>query len=290
MANGAKLVSNLALGFGLLIITFCSCDRKAAQSKTIDDPQANISERALAKQKQNEADSDPYSLSQEQALKKALNLAVQNLDSTYFSKTFKYRTKSISDISTDVVIGQLFSKKQRHVLIRRKSDADVYLNIYTIKGEKLELALFYEEIRLVYVSDTIQDVNGDNQPDFLINWYGSIGCCLKNFYDVYLFQKTNNKFSERYEFINPTFSVKEKIVRGVGYGHPGATYLYKFHWNGFNIDTLEYIFPDKNRAGHYLKSPTTTYDTDDVQEIRLKSVPKEYSGIYGYDWFLGKIN
>lgn len=290
MAIGAKLVSRLALGFGLVIFTFCSCDRRAAQSKKNDDPQANISEKALAKKKQNGADQDPYSLSQERALEKALSLATQNLDSTSFSKTFKYRTKSTADISTDVVIGQLFSKKQRHVLIRRKSDADVYLNIYTIKGEKLELVLFYEEIRLVYVSDTIQDVNGDQQPDFLINWYGSIGCCLKNFYNVYLFQNTDSKFPEMYEFINPTFSAKEKMVRGVGYGHPGATYLYKFRWDGFKIDTLEYIFPDKNRAGHYLKSPTTTYDADDVQEIRLKSVPKEYSGIYGYDWFLGKIN
>jgi len=250
MVIGVKLASKLSLGFSLLIITFCSCDKRAAQSKTIDDPQANISERAINKkmeEAQNKADSDLYSLSQQKALEKAKSLAVQNLDSTSFSKTFKYRTKSISDISTDVVIGQLFSKKQRHVLIRRKSDADVYLNIYTIKEKELELALFYEEIRLVYTSDTIQDVNGDDQPDFLINWYGSVGCCLKNFYNVYLFQKNNSKFSEMYEFINPTFSAKEKMVRGVGYGHPGATYLYKFRWNGFNIDTLEYIFPDEKR-------------------------------------------
>ena len=270
---------------GFVIITNCSRGKRAVQdhisANSIDKKEEHI---------QNEASTDIYSLNQERALEKALNLAQQNINSPNFIETFETKIKGFANISTSIEIGHLFSSEQRHIIIRRKSEMDVFLNIYSISKEKPMLALFYEQGGLEYVSDTIQDVNGDQQPDFLINWYGSIGCCLKNFYDVYLLEKNANKFSKGYEFINPTFSAKEKMVRGVGYGHPGATYLYKFHWDGFNIDTLEYIFPDEKRKGQYLKSATEPYDADDVQEIRLKSVPIEYKGIYGYDWFLGKIN
>ena len=285
MAISTKLASKLALGFVLPIITFYSCGKRAIQddisAKSMDKKEEHI---------QNEASTDIYSLNQEKALEKALNLAQQNINSSKFIETFETKVKGFADISTSIEIGYLFSSEKRHIIVRRKSEMDVYLNIYSISKEKPVLALFYEQGGLEYVSDTIQDVNGDQQPDFLINWYGSIGCCLKNFYDVYLLEKNANKFSNGYEFTNPTFSVKEKMVRGVGYGHPGATYLYKFHWDGFNIDTLEYIFPDEKRKGQYLKSATEPYDADEVQEIRLKSVPIEYKGIYGYDWFLGKIN
>ncbi|MDX2071544.1 MAG: hypothetical protein SFV55_24150 [Haliscomenobacter sp.] len=281
MVNGLKLLAIT----GFVIITNCSCGKRAVQdhisATSVDKKEEHI---------QNEASTDIYSLNQERALEKALNLAQQNINSPNFIETFETKIKGFANISTSIEIGHLFSSEQRHIIIRRKSEMDVFLNIYSISKEKPMLALFYEQGGLEYVSDTIQDVNGDQQPDFLINWYGSIGCCLKNFYDVYLLEKNANKFSKGYEFINPTFSAKEKMVRGVGYGHPGATYLYKFHWDGFNIDTLEYIFPDEKRKGQYLKSATEPYDADDVQEIRLKSVPIEYKGIYGYDWFLGKIN
>ena len=35
-----------------------------------------------------------------------------------------------------------------------------------------------------------------------------------------------NTFSKNFEFINPTFSPKEKIIRGICYGHPGETEMY----------------------------------------------------------------
>ena len=38
--------------------------------------------------------------------------------------------------------------------------------------------------------------------------------------------------SNNFEFINPTFSPKEKIIRGVCYGHPSETEMYKYKWNG----------------------------------------------------------
>ncbi len=57
-------------------------------------------------------------------------------------------------------------------------------------------------------------------------------------------------FSKNFEFINPTFSPKEKIIRGICYGHPSKTEMYKYKWNGETIDTLEYI----------------SYETDDQRE------------------------
>lgn len=119
-------------------------------------------------------------------------------------------------------------------------------------------------------------------------WYGNNGCCLKNFYIVYLLHADNGTFSQSYEFINPTFSAKEKVIRGVRYGQPGETELNKFKWNGLKVDTVEYIYPDIRRKGHYLKSDRLPYASKSAKETILKDVPTEYKNIYGYNWFLGK--
>ena len=138
---------------------------------------------------------------------------------------------------------------------------------------------------MTYVSDTLQDVNGDGLNDLLVNWYGSNGCCLKNFYAVYLYQPQNGTFSNGYEFINPTFSAKEQVVRGVAYGHPGEAGMYKYKWNGLQVDTLEHIYFEKDEKGK--KTGKVIRKTN--KEERLDQVPAEYKHIYGYDWFLGKV-
>jgi len=78
-----------------------------------------------------------------------------------------------------------------------------------------------------YINDTIRDINGDGFNDFVVNWYGSNGCCLKAFSNVYLLRPDKKIFSNNLEFINPTFSPTEKIIRGVCYGYPGETEMYK---------------------------------------------------------------
>ncbi len=141
-------------------------------------------------------------------------------------------------------------------------------------------------------TDTLQDVNGDGMNDFLVNWYGSNGSWLKNFYDVYLYQPQTGTFSEGYEFINPTFSSKEKVIRGVEYGQPGETEMYKYKWNGLQVDTLEYIYFEKNdkgkNTGKVIRNRVLN-NTGARKEERLSQVPAEYRRIYGYEWFTGKF-
>ena len=98
-------------------------------------------------------------------------------------------------------------------------------------------------------------------------------------------------FSENFEFVNPTFSTKEKIIRGVCYGHPGETEMYKYEWNGEKVDTLEYVSYQKNNNGvktGKVAILTYTPNSNSFKTLNvLKSVPAEYKKIEGFDWFTG---
>lgn len=135
-----------------------------------------------------------------------------------------------------------------------------------------------------------QDINGDGLKDFVVNWYGSTGCCLKAFSDVYLL-RPDNTFSNSFEFINPTFSPTEHVVRGVCYGQPGQTEMYKYKWNGEKVDTVEYISFEKNdkgsKTGKLVVSSTLPYSGEYKILKRLNAVPNEYKRIQAYAWFLG---
>ena len=145
-----------------------------------------------------------------------------------------------------------------------------------------------------YVNDTIRDINGDKIKDFVVNFYGVNGCCLKAFSNVYLLRSDKKMFSNVFEFINPTFSPKEKIIRGVCYGHPGETELYKYKWNGEQVDTIEYVSYEMNdkgrKTGKVIISKDLPYSDSNGTIKRLNSVPSEYREIYGYDWFTGNLN
>ena len=137
----------------------------------------------------------------------------------------------------------------------------------------------------------IQNINRDLLKDFVVNWYGNTGCCLNAFSNVYLLRNDQKTFSKNFEFINPTFSPKEKIIRGVCYGHPGETEMYKYKWNGETIDTLEYISYEKNeqgeKTGKVIVTTSQPYGSNLKVLKRLNSVPNEYKRIGGYDWFMG---
>jgi hypothetical protein len=68
--------------------------------------------------------------------------------------------------------------------------------------------------------------------------------------------------------------------------------MYKYKWNGEKIDTLEYIFYEKNergvKTGKVIISNERPYGNRFKVLKRLNSVPKEYKVIKGYDWFTGK--
>jgi hypothetical protein len=220
------------------------------------------------------------------ALQKAELLASQKIAFQNFRDTFKTISDSSFILTTTLTIDSLFNRKC--LRIYRETPGAIYSDIYFVKGDKFEKMLALDKWGLTYNKDTIFDVNSDGNDDYLINWYGASGCCLKNFYDVYLLKDTG-AFSEKYTFINPTFSTAENIIRGVNYGHPGETELYKYKWSGFIVDTVEFIYPDKNKKGEYVKSKYLPWDkrNSEQQNFKLESIPDEYKGIYGYDWFTG---
>ncbi|MGC3946473.1 MAG: hypothetical protein QM762_18445 [Chryseolinea sp.] len=146
-----------------------------------------------------------------------------------------------------------------------------------------------EQLGMTYINDTIRDVNGDGFKDFLVNWYPSAGCCLSDIYNVYLNLPYKNIFSDDYEFINPTFSPKEKIIRGIGYGHPGEVELYKYKWNNLEIDTVEFIHPYRDHEGKFIRSKQPHYPRTVKEGTVLNETPKEYHNIENYDWFTGDL-
>lgn len=202
------------------------------------------------------------------------------------------------DSKVSIDMGNLFADEKQHIMIRSMDQYSLIIDIYARSGQTL-LKVFREEANtLTYLSDTIQDINGDGYKDLLINTYGSAGCCLKALSLIFIYQPKFHDFSKAYDFLNPTFSPDEQVIRGVCYGYMGDTDLYKYKWNGAQVDTVEYIYFEKKQAedntllpqrtGKVIRAKTRFYD--DHQEIieRLDAMPEEYHNIYGYDWFLGE--
>ena len=228
--------------------------------------------------------------SPDKILQEALKIANQNIDKDRFVQKYEVSSDCIP-ISVEIDLDYHFTKANPHLIIRRSELSVIYIDIYTKIDGKFEKVLSHEQWTMEYVDDTVLDINGDGLNDFVVNWYGSNGCCLKAFSNVYLLRADKISFSNDFEFVNPTFSPKEKIVRGVCYGHPGETEMYKYKWNGEQIDTLEYVSYQKNeegvKTGKIIISTGGQYDNKSKLLRVLDSVPKEYREIQGYDWFTG---
>ncbi|MBA4849547.1 XAC2610-related protein [Emticicia sp. BO119] len=219
-------------------------------------------------------------------LQKALSIAQKNSSQINFTGEFETKSDTFGLVRTRLSIGYFFSKRYKHLIVNRENPGGDRINIYHLNSKKVQTVLFYIQSERSYVKDILQDVNGDGYKDFVVDLYGKTGCCLKTFNEVYLYLPETGRFSGRFEFINPTYSPKEKVIRGVGYGQPGETEMYKYKWNGLKIDTIEFIYPDEKHKGYYIKSNTLPEDKKRTKIIRLKKVPKEYIRIYGYDWFM----
>jgi urease beta subunit len=283
----------------LLISTLFSCGQQNGKKKIPADSTVNLQTRIdkkekerLEKRKALEEQASADSLRLDQVLQRALKMAEQQINKDKFIK--KYEVSQDGDpMSVEINLDYHFTKTSPHLIIRRSDRSAVYIDIYTKGGNKFEKVVSHEQWTMTYVNDTIQDINGDGLNDFVVSWYGSSGCCLKAFSNVYLLRQDQKGFSENFEFINPTFSPKEKIIRGVCYGHPGQTEMYKYRWNGEKIDTLEYVSYEKNdkgeKTGKILISNKEPYGEQFKIMKRLNNVPSEYTKINGYDWFTGSL-
>jgi hypothetical protein len=286
--------------FGLLITLF-SCgqpnEKKNVTLEIADTLQINFDKKETERLEKKKKIKEQYladSLRLDKVLKDAIKIANGNISKERFIKKYEVSPDSIT-ISVEINLDFHFTKSSPHLIIRRNEPSAIYIDIYSKGNQKFEKVLSHEQWNLTYRNDTIQDINGDGLKDFVVNWYGSSGCCLKAFTNVYLLRQDKNTFSEDFEFINPTFSPNEKIIRGVCYGHPGQTEIYKYKWIGESIDTIEYVaFQTRKddssiKTGKIVISNNGQMYSDKFRVIKiLNNVPNEYKKIDGYDWFTGK--
>lgn len=269
----------------LIIILLVSCGRA---KKEPTKPMAN-KDPSIAPVDYDIVDS----ICMERMLKEAIDTAYISMQTGRFRKEYVTMCDSFYNVEITLAMDHFFSTNEKHLIIHmRNPGANIY-NIYLVQDKAFIKVASHDQGGSGSTTDTLQDVNGDGSKDYLINWYGNTGCCLKNFYAVYLYQPQTGTFSKGYEFINPTFSGKEMVIRGVDYGHPGETSLYKYKWNGLQVDTLEYIFFEKNnkneKTGKVIRNSVLNNNTETTKKERLNQAPAEYRHIYGYDWFLGKF-
>lgn len=280
---------------GLMLIVF-SC-RKSNEIKTRVSKPKDTTTAVIDNSKQEQLNKskeiDEDSINFEKILIKAVKIAEQNGENRIFKKSYEEMMPDSSyRVSVEIHNSYFFTKKHRHLIIRRKIPLVTYIDIFAKSNNQFRKVLSHDESDLTYVNDTIQDVNGDGLSDFVVNWYGSSGCCLKAFSNVYLLNQDGKSFLKDIEFINPTFSPKEKVVRGVCYGYAGETEMYKLRWKGQMLDTLEYISYEKDKrgkkTGKIIVSKHRDYDDKKEKTKRLNFIPKEYKKIEGYDWFTGE--
>jgi len=238
------------------------------------------------RQKQIEEENRNDSLRLDIALKDAFKVAQTEFKTDNFKKEYEIQPDDSSYIiKIEIEIGRLFKDNQKYFLLRRHVPWATYLDLYKVKNDNAEKLFEREQGGMTYIRDTIFDANGDGHKDFLVHWYPSSGCCRRDVYNVYLNQPDKGNFTNDYEFINPTFSANEKIIRGVEYGHPGEVGLYKYKWNGLQVDTIEFIYPDANNKGQFIKTKKGAYRPTEKEGVVLKTVPKEYQKIESYEWF-----
>ena len=284
-----------------IILLFISCGTKekkkvaANQSDTTKTIVDKIEEERLEKRKQIEEQERLDSLNDDKVLSEAIKIAEKYKTQNRFKRNYVATMPDSSyQVEVDIKSGFYFSKDFPHLIIRRTTPSSVYIDIFSKTNNQFQKVLSHEQWTLEYTSDNIRDINGDGLKDYVVNWYGNTGCCLKAFSNVYLQRADKKSFSNSFEFINPTFSPKEQIIRGVCYGHPGETELYKYKWNKEAVDTVEYIYYEKNdkgeKTGKLNVSNNLPYSASHKVLKRLNYMPAEYRNIEGYDWFTDNLD
>lgn len=278
--------SKLSVFSVLLLFLYFSCNQKGEKKNNPHNATINTEQIAKVPNAEREKTFDER---MESSLHKALTFVRENYDQerNVLNITLEKDTTTF-DVETVVEMGDLFEDGANYVLIRRKFIDKGFVNLYTKNEKKLEPLIVYEKPHFIYTGDTIVDVNGDGRKDYVLQLYPNSGCCLANIDLVYI--NDNGDFSKQYEFLNPTYFPKEKLIRGLGYAHPGETELYTYKWNNFVIDTLEYIYPSIEKKGLYLKTTRKLVNTKEEDIITIKNVPKAYRSIKYYHWFLGESN
>jgi len=300
--SGNRMKATASIFKIAIVLLFISCgqsnEKKTSISNYRDTSKTFVDakeQERLEKRKQIEVQERIDSINADKILGEALKVAEQHKAQDKFEKSYvETMPDSSYQVEVEISSGFYFSSKFPHLIIRRKTPSSIYIDIFSKNDKQFQKVISHEQWILEYTGDTIRDINGDGLKDFIVNWYGSTGCCLKGFSNVYLQRLDKKTFSNSFEFINPTFSPKEQIIRGVCYGHPGETEMYKYKWNKETVDTVEYIYYEKNdkgaKTGKLIVSNNLPYSDNHKVLKRLSHMPVEYRKIEGYDWFTDNLD
>lgn len=223
----------------------------------------------------------------EKAFEKALEFAKKGKEKSHFTYYFEEESQKgdYNFIQVNIDYGSFFDKNEKFLILTcnyyRFSD-DTYYRMYLKENNSFKLLL--EEYANYGEKPLFMEINGDDNIDFIIAYSPSSGCCPRQSKIVFLYE---NKNFIKYNFVNPTFSPKEKVVRGVGYGYFPEVGLYKYKWNGTQLDTVEYIYRTKeSNFKKFIRTKKQMYLLKNNEGEVLNSLPKEYEGISELDWFL----
>jgi len=284
--------------FILISVLFClfSCNKRkniqqASDSRdTIENIESEAKEnndrqQQLAKER-HERDISYLldSICRTEALTDVFSQVNKQIDAPFFENEFEYTSDAVIEGTTDYTIpvkfrfGNLFSHGCKHLIVSQYSPfyMGAFIDVFQNKDGQFKHLISLDERAVI--NDTIKDINGDGLKDLDIWSYSHSGCCRRNLHTVFL-QKQDGTFTEEYEFINPNFYPKEGLIRGVTYGYDSK--LYKYKWNGWTVDTLEFVFrKGKNQDDEYFEYYRINSKGDTSQ---VKNIPKEYLSIDDFD-------
>lgn len=267
-------------------IVVTDSSHKPSTADTLPPPQMQSDEQQQ-RSKEFEKQDNTYRVRQSLILEHALAYANQNKNRDSYQYEFMMTPEDSSGtVTTQMIFGHLFAQNKKHLLIRRISSTQTFCSIYLLDNETFKKVCEQEQLGSTHDEDSIRDVNGDQFKDFLVHWYPYSDCCRRHIVNVYLYKPNTGAFTKRYEFINPTFSPEEKIIRGLEFGKPGKIGLYKYRWNGLTVDTLEFVYPAPNDHGKFIKTKIQTKQPTEELGTVINDLPMEYKRIEGIDWFL----
>lgn len=279
-------IQNIFFLFFLLISNSCKRNtiNKVQTNQKNKDPNLDFTTLVETKQEKN---------IQEKILNRAISIAKDSISKINFEIAYiDFKKDSLFETEVKIISKISFFKDLPLLIIKRKSKKNTYINVFLNIDKQPVNILTHNQSNKNYITDTIYDVNGDGNKDFLISSQISKGDFPRTLSSVYLFNPKSNRFSKRYDFSNPTFYPEEKTIRGLCNGLIGDTEMYKFKWNKKSIDTIEYVYFEKNgigdKTGNIIISNYRRSNENKIEKI-LNFVPKEYVTIEGYKWFVGEV-